>query len=209
MLFLSNFFNFNSLAKLEKQAKVVLDLQKDIKAFRLEKEVVVVEKNKITQRFKDVFPTNPKRACIEISKCLKLSSAEQINNLVNKKSDVWTCGFREDEERWVWYQGSEPKMTVSFEETNLKKKSLEDKVFFFSARYGTSIITRIKNSNLEKVSKEINGFVLENPYVRVSCTHCEHEENYTIDDIVDIDKKSSYTSNFVVCQHCNELIKLT
>lgn len=210
MLFISNFFNFNLLAKLEKQAKDVIELQKNLKAFRLEKDIVVVDtsKNKITQRFKDVFPSNPVRACLEISKYLKLASVVD-NNIINKRSSVWTCGFRDNEARWVWYKDSEPKMTVSFEEAYSKTNSLEDKVYFFSARYGTSIISNIKSSSLEKVCKEINGIVLGNSYVRVTCVHCDHEEHYTIDDLVDKDKKSNYTSNYVVCQHCNKLIKLT
>lgn len=212
MQFISNFFSFNSLniKKLEREAKEVLDLQKNLKAFRLEKDVVIVDasKNKIIQRLKDTFPTNPVRANLEILKQLKLASVEeQKTEIVNKKSDIWTCGFRDDEARWVWYRNSEPKMTASFEEV-FKNGSLEDKIFFFSARFGTSIINRIKTSSLEKVSKEINAFVLENSYVKVACKHCEHEENYTIDDLVDQNKKTSYTSSYVVCQHCNELIKL-
>lgn len=207
MVFFSNFFNFN-LKKIEQQAKDVLELQQGFKAFRLEKDIVVIDstKNKVVQRIKDTFPTNPVRASKEISKFLSLGTNETAFD-TNKKSDIWTCGFRDNEARWVWYQNSEPKMTVSFDEA-FKSGSLEDKVFFFSARYGTSIVSQIKSSSVEKVAKEINAFILENSYVKVACTHCKNEENYTIDDLVDLDKKSNYSSNYVVCQHCNELIAL-
>jgi hypothetical protein len=211
MQFFSNFFGFNSIKKLEQQATSILDIDKNLKAYRLEKDIVVVDvsKNKILQRVRDTFPTNSVRASLEISKQLKLATAtEEIKqDLIKKKSDVWTCGFRDNEARWVWYCNSQPKMTVNYEEA-YKNGSIEDKIYFFSARYGTSVISRIKETNLERVSKEINAFVLENSYVKVACTHCENEEHYTIDDLVDKNKKSSYSSEYVVCQHCNELIKL-
>ncbi|MDD5650068.1 MAG: hypothetical protein PHF86_06595 [Candidatus Nanoarchaeia archaeon] len=211
MQFFSNFFCFNVVKKLEQQAISSIDLQRNLKAFRLEKDIVIVDvsKNKIIQRVKDTFPSNPVRASFEIIKQLKLATqTEEIKkNLINKRSDVWTCGFRYDEARWVWYCNSQPKMTVGYEEA-YKNGAIEDKVYFFSARYGTSIISKIKETSLEKTAKEINAFVLENSYVKVSCTHCENEEHYTIDDLVDQNRKPSYTSNYVVCQHCNELVKL-
>jgi hypothetical protein len=210
MLFFSNFFNFNThLRKLEQQAEDVLELQNGFKAYRSSKEVVIVDasKNKIVQRFKNTFPSNSKRAILEITKQLNIVSDEIKTDVITKKTDVWTCGFRDNEARWVWYKNSEPKMTVSFDEA-YKSGSLEDRVFFFSARYGTSIISRIKVSSLEKVAKEINAFILEHSYVKVACTHCSSEENYTIDDLVDSNKAPDYLSKNVVCQHCNELIKL-
>jgi len=210
MLFFSNFFHFNISKKFEQQAKDVLDLPKDLKAYRLEKDVVIVDssKNKVVQRVKDVFPSNPVRATLELIKHLGLATSEEIKlDSIKKKSDVWTCGFRDNESRWVWYKDSKPKMTVSYEEA-YKNGSFEDKVYFFSARYGTAIITRIKNSSLETVAKEINGVVLVNSYVRIACTHCTHEEHYTIDDLVDKNKNPNYTSNCIVCQHCNELVEI-
>jgi len=210
MMFFSNFFsNFSSqnIKKLERQAKDVLELPKDFKAYRLDRDIVVVDskKEKIVQRSKDTFPSNPVRATLELIKRLKLS--EQIIPDSFKKSNVWTCGFRENEARWVWYQNSKPKITVSYEEA-FKNGELEDKIFFFSARYGTSIIDKIKQDGLEKVSKDINALILEHPFVKVTCTHCSNEENYTIDDIVDQNKNSNYHSNFIVCQNCNQLVKL-
>lgn len=210
MLFFSNFFNFNThLRKLEQQAEDVLELQDGFKAYRSNKEVVIVDalKNKIIQRFKNTFPSNPKRAIFEIKKQLNIVSDEIKTDVITKKNDVWTCGFRDNEARWVWYKNSEPKMTVSFDEA-YKSGSLEDRVFFFSARYGTFIISRIKASSLEKIAKEINAFILEHSYVKVACAHCDSEENYTIDDLVDSDKVPDYLSKNIVCQHCNELIKL-
>lgn len=211
MLFFSNFFNLNSsnIKKLEQQADSILDLGNNIKAFRLEKDIVVADlnNNKIIQRMKDTFPTNEKRACLELVKQLNL----QVIPKENKKSSIWTCSFRENEARWVWYEDSKPRMTVSFVNTIEfnKTSSLDEKSFFFSAQYGTHIISLIKETSLEEVSKKINGFVLENPFVNISCNKCDKKENYTIDDLVDENKKPNYSSNFVICQHCNNLIKLT
>lgn len=211
MQFFSNFFSFNIIKKLEHQATSTIELKNNLRAYRLDKDVVIVDvsRNKIIQRVKDTFPSNTVRASLEILKQLKLTSqVEEIKkDAINKKSDIWTCGFRDSEARWVWYQNSQPKMTVSFNEA-YENGSLEDKVYFFSARYGTAIISKIKESDIEKVSKEINAFVLENSYVKVACTHCENEEHYTIDDLVDQNKKPNYASSNVVCQHCNKLIKL-
>jgi hypothetical protein len=202
MQFISNFFNFgnSNIKKFEKQAKDILELPKNFKAYRLEKDVVVVNtsSNKIIQRTKDTLPTNHTRATLELIRRM---------NLVDKKSDVWTCGFRDNEARWVWYKNSQPKITVSFSEA-FTKEDFEDKIFFYSARYGTSIIDQIKKDGLEKVAKDINAFVLENPYIKVKCCSCDYEENYTIDDLVDQNKNPKYSSNYVVCQNCNELVKL-
>jgi hypothetical protein len=209
MLFFSNFFNFNSqnIKKLEKQAKDILELPKDFKAFRLDKEVVIIDniKGKIVQRIKDTLPLNPARAALELIKRLKLSEQTRPDSF--KKSDVWTCGFRDNEARWVWYMNGQPKMTVGYNDA-FKTTNLEDKVFFFSARYGTSIINQIKEQGLEKISKQINGLVFEHPFVKVKCCHCSNEENYTIDDLVDATKTAKYDSEFIVCQNCNELVKL-
>jgi hypothetical protein len=209
MLFFSNFLTQN-IYKLEQQAKDVLELPKDLKAFRLEKEIVIIDskKGKIVQRFKDTLPSNPVRATLELLKRLRLLTGEKISvESINKKSDVWTCGFREDEARWVWYQNSEPKITVSYDDA-FKNGKIEDKIFFYSARYGTLIVNKIKDKGLEKIAKEINALILENPFVKVKCGHCSNEENYTIDDIVDQNRNPKYDSNFVVCQNCNELVKL-
>jgi len=205
MQFLSNFFNFNPIKKLEKQANDILELPKNYKAYRLEKDVVVIDtaSNKIIQRTKDTLPTNHVRATLELIKRMNLTEDK-----ITKKSDVWTCGFRDNEARWVWYKNSQPKITVSFIEA-FKEEELEDKIFFYSARYGTSIVNQIKKDGVEKVAKEINALVLENPFVKLKCSHCDYEENYTIDDLVDQNKTPKYDSNFVVCQNCNDLVKLT
>jgi len=207
MLFFSNFFSFgsSSIKKIENQAKDVLELSNELKAYRLGKDIVIIDssKNKIISRTKDVFPKNSTRAILEISNLLNIAN----NNTNNDKKDIWTCGFRDSEARWVWYRNSEPVITASYEEV-FKNGSIEDKLYFFSARYGTVTINRIKEIGLEKVAKEINALILDNPYVKVACSSCTAEENYTIDDIVDKNKIPNYSSNFVVCQHCNETIKL-
>lgn len=206
MTFFSNFFSFNSqnIKKLEKQAKDVLELPKKFKAFRLEKDIIIVDSNnKFVEKFKDTFPSNPVRATLELVKKLKLE--ENIG--LNKKSDVWTCGFRANEARWVWYRNSEPKATLSYEQA-FKNGTLEEKIYFYSARYGTSISNKIKEQGLEKVAKEINALILDHSFVKVKCSHCSNEENYTIDDLVDGNRNPRYDSQFVVCQNCNELVKL-
>jgi hypothetical protein len=209
MLFLSNFFNFSAnLQKLEKQAQDVFQLPNNLKAFRINDDIIIVNclNSKIIKKMKDTLPSNPIRATLELIKNLKLTS-EIKNDSIQKRSDVWTCGFRDDESRWVWYLNSEPKMTVSFNEA-YKNGSLEEEVFFCSARYGTSIIKEIKETNLDKVSNRLNALVLKVPYVKISCQNCSTQENYTIDDLVDQNKKPNYNSNHVVCQNCNELVRL-
>jgi hypothetical protein len=205
MLF-SSLFSLNQVKKLERQAKSILELPKQHKAFRLGKEIVVVDcsRNKIVEKSKDVYPSNHLRASFALAKKLNLIPQKKDA----KRSDVWTCGFRDSEARWVWYLNSEPVMTASFREV-FKNGSLEDKTFFYSARYGTSIINRLKEASLEKISKELNALVLENPFVKVKCSMCSSEEHYTIDDLVDASRVPSYESNYVVCQNCNELVKLS
>ena len=83
-----------------------------------------------------------------------------------------------------------------------------DPIIFCSATYGSQIIEKIKKQGLKKVSKEINALILHNPYVQFMCKKCNTKDNYTIDDLVDKDKKAKYDSQFVVCGNCNELIKL-
>jgi hypothetical protein len=206
MAFFSSFFSTCNIKKLEKQAKEILDLPKDLRAFRVDKEIVIVDASqKITHRIKDTLPTNPARASLELIKRFKLATEEIKQD--SKNRDVWTCGFRDNEARWVWYRNSEPKMTVSYNEA-FKNGTLEDKTFFFSARYGTTIISKIKQETVEKVAKDLNALILERPYVKVSCQQCNNEENYTIDDLVDQNKNPDYSSNFIVCQHCNEIVRL-
>jgi len=211
MTFLSNFFGFNnnSIKKLEQQAKEVLQLTSIHKAFRLPKEVIIINSsnNKILFKSKDVFPSNPERAILEINKSFNLSSIEEQCIPKASSKDIWTCGFRETEGRWVWYKNSEPKMTVSYNEA-FKDGSLEDKVYFYSARYGTSVISKIKESSLESIAKQINALILERPYVKVACQKCANEDHYTIDDLVDSNKKPDYNSSNIVCLHCNSIVRL-
>jgi len=208
MIFISNFFNFsNNIERLEKQAEDILELPNNLRAFRLKNEVFVVDtaKNKIIQKFKNTFPANPARATLEIIKKMKLACND--SQITTKTSNIWTCGFRENDARWVWYRNSNPKMTVSFKEA-YAQENLQDKLYFFSARFGTSIINDIKTEGIEKISKKINASILENSFVLIKCSHCNLDEIYTIDDIVDEKKNAKYDSNFVVCLNCNNLINL-
>ena len=207
MIFISNFFNFGSdISKLEKQADDILELPNNLRAFRIKNEIIVIDtlKNKIIKKLKDIFPSNPARATLELIKKMKLTSQETS---IAKKSEIWTCGFRENEARWVWYCNSQPKMTVNFKEA-YSKENIEDKLYFFSARFGTTIINEIKNESIEKIAKKINASILEKSYIVIKCSNCNCEDNYTIDDLVDEKKNAKYNSNFVVCLNCNNLINL-
>jgi hypothetical protein len=196
-------FSMN-VKELEEKADDVLQLTEDYKLFRIDgKAIIIGPKNKIVFNKQDFFPKSPARAAFEAIKKL-----EQMK-LVTKKSskEIWTCGFRDAEERWVWYKNSEPKMTVSFKEA-FKDQTLEDKFQFHSINYGCSVISSIKTEGIEKAAKEINALVLESPYTKIACSKCKCEDNYTIDDLVDENKQAKYDANFVVCSGCNELVKL-
>lgn len=188
------------IKKLESQAHDILELPDEKKALRVDDDVYVIDysKNKILKQFPDTFPSNPARATFQLMKKLKLAA---------KEKQVWSCGFRDSEERWVWYKNSEPKMTLSFNETN--SASVEDKFEFCSARYGTNIINEIKENGLTNTAKKLNALVLEKSYTSIKCNTCKTKENYTIDDLVDENKIAKYDSNFVICQSCGNLIKLT
>lgn len=205
------------IKRLEGQAHDVLELPKDLKALRVDDDIFVIDsvKNKIIKEFPDTFPSNPARATFQLMKKLKLSSYDDYRSSIDKKSgkEIWTCGFRDSEDRWVWYKNAEPQMTVSFDEVYLdndlsKTVDLENKIEFCSAKYGTQIINTIKQNGLEKTSKEINALILDNPYTQIECPECKTTENYTIDDFVDGGKKAKYDSNLILCSNCNKLIKL-
>lgn len=206
-----------NVRKLESQADDTLELPGNIKALRIEDEVVIVDtkKNKVVKKLKDTFPSNPARATLGIMKKLKLASnyenyKDSIDkSTINKQtSELWTCGFRPDEERWVWYKNSEPKITVAFNETNYNHKNIEDKLYFHSAKFGTKIIEEIKKNGLKDVAKNINALILDNSYAKLKCPNCKVNDNYTIDDLVDEKKKAKYDSNFIVCSSCDKLIRL-
>jgi len=212
MRFFSNLLKIGlNLKQLEDQAGVdgVLELPEPYRAFRVDGEVIVVDtdKKKEIKRVKDTFPSNPAFAAIKIIKLLDLSEEPKEASIDNKKATFWTCGFREDEGRWVWYQNSAPKMTVSYDEA-FKNGTVEDKFHFFAARYGTSIIDSIKTDGIESTAKKINAHVLENSYVTIKCGGCQRDDNYTIDDIVDDTRSAKYDSNFVICTNCDKLIQL-
>jgi hypothetical protein len=203
---IKNFLHKFSLnvKELEEKADDVLQLTEDYKLFRIDgKAIIIGPKNKIVFNKQDFFPKSPARAAFEAIKKL-----EQMK-LVTKKSskEIWTCGFRDAEERWVWYKNSEPKMTVSFKEA-FKDQTLEDKFQFHAINYGCSVISSIKTEGIEKAAKEINALVLESPYTKIACSKCKCEDNYTIDNLVDENKQAKYDANFVVCSGCNELVKL-
>ena len=186
-----------------REANESLEISNNLTAFRVKGEVVVVDasKNKIIEKMSDKFPSNPARAARAIQKKLKIVTSS------NKKA-VWTCGFREASDRWVWYKDSIPIMTASLHDVY---PILDDKkkIDFRSASFGNRVITSITDSSLEKVSKKINADVLENSYVAMKCGSCDGVENYTIDDLVDESRRADYESSFVVCASCNDLIKFS
>ena len=219
MRFISQIFRAKSsnIKSLEKQADDILELPDDLKALRIGDEVQIVDykKNRVTKKLKDTFPSNPARATLGIMKKLKLASTyedykESIDKSATSKqsSEIWTCGFRPEEERWVWYKNSEPKVTVAFSDTNSEDNNLEEKMYFHSARYGTSIIEQIKKKGLKEVANNINALILDNSYTKIRCPNCRTNDNYTIDDLVDENKKAKYDSNFIVCSNCDSLVKL-
>ena len=208
-MFFTKSSNTAKIKKLENKAKDILQLPNEMKALRIDDEVVVIDssKNKIVSQLTDVFPSNPARATVQIMKKLNLASEKE-----NKK-EIWSCGFRESETRWVWYKNSQPKMTVSFDEAYPEFDSenanhVECKIDFCLAKYGTVVVDRIKSVGVEKIADDIHALVLENSYTTIKCGSCKVTENYTIDDIVDDNKKAKYDSNFVICNNCGELIKL-
>lgn len=207
MFFLSKFLpniQLQNIKKLEEQADDVLELPGDLKAIRFEDEVTVVDvkKHKIIKKMKDTYPSTPARAAFEISKELGLFNEEETKKA---SKDVLTCNFRDDEQRWIWYKNLEPKMTVSFKEAFNDNE--EKRQYFNSAKFGTDTITQIKGNDFEKVAKSMNALILEHSYVTAKCD-CGIEDKYTIDDLVNQNKKASYDGKFVVCSACGRLLKL-
>lgn len=206
MQFISNLF-VPKISKLEKEASDSLELPNDLKALRVNGTIYIISsnKNKIVEQLKDIYPSNPARATFQILKKLGVSN-------VNSAKDVWTCGFRGSEDRWVWYKNSEPQMTLSFKEAypnlNNEVETVEKMIDFCSAKFGTIVIDKIQKEGIKNVSQTLNALLLENPFTTIECASCETSENYTIDDIVDENKKSNYDSNFVICANCNKLVKL-
>ena len=207
MIFISKFFNKFSvnIKDLEEKADDILELHDDYRLLRVEGKAIYVDdaKGKIVLKEKDTLPKSPARAAIEAIKKLK----EKFGDKKEGKKNIWTCGFRENEERWVWYHNNQPKMTIAFKEA-FKDDNLENKFVFQSIKYGMDIIEKIKTEGIEKTAKEIKALVLENSYTKLKCNSCNNEDNYTIDDIVDENKQAKYDSNFVVCSNCENLIKL-
>lgn len=220
MRFFSKFSNSSKIKKLENQASDILILPNELKALRVGNEVSIVDysKNKIIDSFEDIFPSNPARATYKIMQKLKLSTnydeyREALDKKESKEKEIWTCSFRESEDRWVWYKNSLPQMTVSFREAYpdfdfANTNDVEDKIDFCSAKYGTIIIDQIKVKGVNLVASNVNALVLENSYTKIKCSHCDTIENYTIDDLVDVDRKAVYDSKYVVCGNCDKLIKL-
>jgi len=212
MRFLSKFLTtaITNIRVLEKKAEDILELPGDLKAIRADGKIYIADykKNKIINTSKDTFPSNPARATLGIMK--KFNIAASNENILNKNStekEIWTCGFRPEEERWVWYKNNEPKMTVAYNEA-YDEDSKEQKEKFHSACFGTSIIEKIKKNGTKLTAKKLNGLILENSYTKIACQDCKCKDNYTIDDLVDKDKNAKYDAQFVICSNCNELIKL-
>jgi len=216
MIFFSKLFSQSQKIKqLEKQASDILELPNDLQAIRVNGEVVITNKDKIATRFKDTFPANPARTVYQLMQKLNITanSLDYHSIKSSKEKEIWTCGFRDNEDRWVWYKNSEPQMTVSFKEaypdSNVEKVStFEDKLSFCSAQYGTKIIESIKKEGLKKTAEKVHALILENPFITITCNSCNTKENYTIDDLVDENKNAKYDSNFIVCGNCNNLVKL-
>jgi hypothetical protein len=210
----------SSIKALREKAQDVLQLPNDHEAIRLDGEIYIIDKkaNKITEKFKDIYPENPARATYHLIQKLRLASSyNSFKNSLDKNrvaKEVWTCGFRPSEERWVWYNNSEPKMTLNFRESSLKIADMDlggcncEKDYFLSAKFGVDVISKIKSFGLEKTAKVTNALILESSFMKVACPKCNFQDNYTIDDLVDEDRQASYDAGFVICGGCNELISL-
>jgi hypothetical protein len=198
-----NLFKKSKDENLEDKADDVLQLTPDYKLLRVnDKAIITDSKNQIINEQKDTLPDSPARAAYE-----SLKTLENMDLLKKSSKEIWTCGFRDNEQRWVWYKNSQPKITLSYNEA-FKEDSLENKFQFNSINYGISVIGKIQSEGLEKVAKEMNALVLGNSYTKIACTNCKCQDNYTIDDLVDESKQAKYDSNFVICTSCNNLIKL-
>lgn len=186
-------------AKVEESAEDVFELPNNLRAIRVNGSIYVADNdtNKIKYKVKDVFSSNPSRAAFQLIKLLKIS---------NKTKDIWTCSFRPNQNRWIWYVNSEPKATVAFSDFN---KKIANKSDFYSSHFGTLIIDDIKKFGLKLVATNLNASILEKPYMKIICSSCSSDDNYTIDDIVDESKNPDYDSRYVVCSSCSELINLT
>jgi len=211
MMFFSRLLNFcSSIKSLREKAQDVLQLPNDHEAIRLDGDIYIVDKkaNKITEKFKDIYPENPARATYHLIQKLKLASTyDSFKNSLDKNrvaKEIWTCGFRPSEERWVWYNNSKPKMTLNFKEASLK----EEKCYFLSAKFGVDVISKIKEDGIEKAAKNLNALILESSFMKVACPKCNFQDNYTIDDLVDENRQANYDAGFVICGGCNELISL-
>lgn len=191
------------IAKLEEDAEDVLELHGDYRLLRVKGEAIYVDdsKGKVILREEDKLPSSPARAAIEAMKRIKEMKTDK-----KASSDLWTCGFRDTEERWVWYKNCEPKITVAFNEV-FKNGNLEDKFYFHSVKFGTDVIEKLKTIGIKDAAEEYGAVILENPYTELQCS-CGCSDNYTIDDLVTKDKQASYQSNFVVCSSCGNLIEL-
>lgn len=203
MQFISQLFTSN-VKRLEKNADDILPISDNLRALRVDGEIHIVDddKNKVIKKFDDKFPSNPARAVMQIQKKLKLNDKEASSS----SEKTWTCGYRDGEKRWVWYQDNRPKMTVAFNEAYSSAPEYLSE--FSNARYGNAVIGEIKKDGLETVASKINASVLKNSFIEVECKLCNSTDKYTIDDLVDTNKVAKYDSNNVVCSNCNDLIQL-
>lgn len=209
---IKNLFNKISLSlkELEENSDDVLELSQGYRLYRYtpkdskERRVLILNKdNKTVYNKKDTLPETPAKAAYEALKKLEKM------NLITKKAtkDIWTCGFRSAEQRWVWYKNSAPKMVVAYNEA-FKEDNLENKFQFHSINYGVDVISSIRVNGIEKTAKKINAMILEHSYTKISCNKCNHTDNYTIDDLIDKNKIAKYDSNFIACTNCDNLVKL-
>jgi len=180
MIFISKFIDklTNNVGKLVKQADDSLEISSNLTALRVKGNIVIIDASK----------------------------NEVVEKIISKKA-VWTCGFREDANRWVWYKDSAPIMTASLYDVYPVLDETK-KIDFKSASFGNRIINSIMENGIEKAAKNISADVLENSFVEMKCA-CKSVDNYTIDDLVDEGRRADYESSFVICTSCNNLIKFS
>jgi hypothetical protein len=207
---------FSSPKKLEERADDVIELYDGFKVIRVDTQAIFTKGDEVVLKILDTLPKSPARAALEAIKILKRRNLLKDEEIEDKKAskEIWTCGFRQAEQRWVWYKNAMPNMTVSFSEMypTINKESEEDilqkKFAFMSINFGISTIDNIKKDGISVTASKINASVLEKSYTNLICKKCNSEDKYTIDDLVTDKKQASYNACFVVCSNCNELIKL-
>ena len=100
MFFLSKNLNAAKIKKLESEAFDVLELPNELKAFRINDEVVVVDKKRIANKFEDTFSANPARATYQLMKKMNISIDDVEKK--SKKENRRFCNCASNSYSYSW-----------------------------------------------------------------------------------------------------------